>query len=354
MLRPILKVMLNTRHALVAVVATVTLIPAGSAQASIDGAQAVRALATDAAELLAEEVALVGMADPSGALSPTDLAEVRAQLRSIDGQGQSVLVQLQGLGVSLTPAIETVLDRLPQTDESAAGGVSRVPQRVVYEAAIDDLLRIAATPAAVAPVGNGSGSPSYALLIVAAVSLLILGAAALTNTLWRRPETLELEALAWSDGLTGLANRRRLDHDLHAHREGPTSVIMIDVDHFKGVNDAYGHHAGDEVLRRLGTILEHHVRIDDVVYRYGGEEFCVLLPGADAEEAHLVADRIVEAARSISLPNGANITVSVGIADGMSDQLAEAVELADRALYVAKQRGRDQAVHANEQDLVVA
>ena len=335
------------RHALVATVATAALIPMGYASASIDGAQAVRMLATDAAELLAEEVALVALADPETTISPTDLAAVHAELRSIDGQGQAALVQLQGLGVVLTPAIESTLERLPSNARIAASSVPVVPQPVVYEAAIDDLLRIAATPSAVAPVGDGSDGPSYALLMVAAVSLVILGGAALTNTLWRRPETEELEALAWSDGLTGLANRRRLDHDVEARgTDGPTSVIMIDVDHFKGVNDQYGHQAGDDVLRRLGTVFAHHVRTDDVVYRYGGEEFCVLLPGADIDEAQCVADRLVGAARGINLPNGANITVSVGIAGADGDELILAIEQADRALYLAKQQGRDRAVLA--------
>ena len=347
--------MLNLRHALVATVATVALIPAGHAQASIDGAQAVRTLATDAAGLLAEESNLIAMADPATTMSPVELAEVQAQLRSIDGQGQSMLVQLQGLGVSLTPAIETVLERLPSAEANTAASVPLVPQQVVYDAAIDDLLRIAATPAAVAPVGKNSNGPSYALLLVAAVSLLILGGAALTNTLWRRPDNLELEALAWSDSLTGLANRRRLDHDLSAQpADGPTSVIMIDVDHFKNVNDAYGHQAGDHILQRLGTIFEHHVRTDDIVYRYGGEEFCVMLPGADPDQARIVADRIVEAARTVDLPNGANVTVSIGIADTSIDDLSTVVDRADRALYLAKQLGRDRAVHASEHDLVGA
>jgi len=335
------------RHALVAIVATAALIPIGQASASIDGAEAVRILATDAAELLAEEVALVEMSDPETPISPTDLAAVRAQLRSIDGQGQAALVQLQGLGVRLTPAIEATLERLPGNEAIGSQSVTTVPQAVVYEAAIDDLLRIAATPSAVAPVGDGSDGPSYALLLVAAVSLVILGGAALANTLWRRPETEELEALAWSDGLTGLANRRRLDHDIETQGvEGPTSVIMVDVDHFKGVNDQYGHQAGDDILKRLGTVFAHHVRSDDVVYRYGGEEFCVLLPGADVDEARCVADRIVEAAHGINLPNGANITVSVGVAGAIGDELTTAIEHADRALYLAKQQGRDRAVLA--------
>lgn len=347
--------MLNLRHALAATVAVVALVPAGYAQASIGGDQAIRTLATDAADLLAEEVTLVEQATSSTAVSPADLDAVRTQLRAVDGQGQAVLVQLRGLGVSLTPAIETALERLPDLTGENITSVSVYPQPVVYAAAIDDLVRIAATPSAVSAGGDNSSGPSYALLLVAAVSLLILGATALTNTLWRRPDTDDIDALVWSDGLTGLANRRRLDHDLNsAVAAGPTSVIMIDVDHFRSVNDSYGHQTGDDVLKRLGTVFEHHVRMDDVVYRYGGEEFCVLLPGADATEARLVAERIVEAARDIDLPNGANITVSVGIAGGVGHELEDAIEHADRAVHLAKQQGRDRAVHANEDDLVAS
>jgi diguanylate cyclase (GGDEF)-like protein len=347
--------MLYLRRALVAAIATVTLIPAGHAHASIDGAEAIRTLASDAADLLAEEVALIAQISPAGNLSPGERAAVRTQLRSVDSRGQSVLVQLHGLRVSLTPAIETTLNLLPPPPGRNTSSVPLFPEPTVYEAAIDDLLRIAATPAAVASGGDESDGPSFALLLVAAVSLVILGAAALTNTLWRRSGTHDLEALAWSDGLTGLANRRRLDADLQAAAvDGRTSVIMIDVDHFKSVNDSYGHQTGDDVLKRLGTVLEHHVRMDDVVYRYGGEEFCVLLPGADAHEARRVADRIVEAARGINLPNGANVTVSVGIAGGTGDELVDALEHADRALYLAKQQGRDRAVHADEPGLVVS
>ena len=347
--------MLNLRHALAAAVAAVALVPTGHAQASIDGDEAIETLATDAADLLAEELSLVEQTTSAESVSPADLDALRTQLRAVDVQGQSVLVQLQGLGVLLTPAIETTLERLPELGMTNATSVTLFPQPMVYEAAIDDLVRIAATPSAVAAGGDPANGPSYALLLVAAVSLLILGSAALTNTLWRRPDTDDDDAMAWSDGLTGLATRRRLDHDLQiAAADGPTSVIMIDVDHFQSVNDSYGPQIGNDVLKRLGTVFEHHVRMDDVVYRYGGEEFCVLLPGADAVEARLVADRIVEAAREVELPNGAHVTVSVGIAGGVGNELADAIEHADRAVNLAKQQGRDRAVHANEHDLVAS
>jgi diguanylate cyclase (GGDEF)-like protein len=158
--------------------------------------------------------------------------------------------------------------------------------------------------------------------------------------------------MAWSDGLTGVANRRRLDRDIAAHSiggSGPTSVIMIDVDHFKQVNDTHGHQVGDDVLRAVGGLLADNVRRDDVVYRYGGEEFCVLLPDATQEDARSIADRIVDAVRSIVLPDGRHITVSVGVADGQAGDVAGTLETADRALYAAKKGGRDRASSAATQ-----
>ncbi len=355
--------MITPRHALAAAVAAVALVSGGTAAAfasstgptSVDGAEAVRTVAIDAADLLAEEADLISLSRSRSGISAAELSTVRAQLRSVDGRGQALLVQLRGLGVQLTPAIETTLDRLPETDGKAGpSNVTVFPLPVVYDAAIDDLGRIAAIPAAVAPVGDGSSGPSYALLIVAAISLFVLGVAALTNTLWRRPDSEVLEAMAWSDGLTGLANRRSLDRDLvSGDRDGgPTGVIMIDVDHFKAVNDAFGHQVGDDILRRLGTLLAHHVRVDDVVYRYGGEEFCVLLPNANGDETRRVAERLVHAARTVNLPNGANITVSVGVARTAGAEISEAVEHADQALYRAKRQGRDQAVFADDAELV--
>lgn len=345
---------LKLRHALVATAAAVTLfhvgVSAGPALASIDGEQAVRSIATEAADLLTQELELVTLANPATTPSPTEMTEVLAQLRAVDGQGQAALVQLRGLGVELTPAIEATLERQPEADlTGSSSAVSRLPKTVTYEAAIDDLHRIAATPGVVGPVGDRSGGTSSALLLVAAASLIILGAAALTNTLWRRPSSHDLDALAWSDGLTGLANRRRLDHDIDTQSDdGPTAVIMVQVDHFKSITDAHGPHAGDEILKRLGTVLAHHVRLDDIVYRYADDEFCVLLPGAVADDARVVAERIVEAAHSVDLPGGANITVSVGIAGPDQGEVGGTIEHADRALDLAKEQGRDRAVHADE------
>lgn len=321
--------------------------PVGIASAATDPADVTGQLATESAELLAEEQELVLLLGSGPDAQPVDLAEARVRLHTVDANGSELLDQLDLLGIDLTEAIRTAMDRLPQT---SAGETARLaPPSVVYNAAIDDLLRIAATPGAVTPTtGNGNGQ-SFGLLAVAALALTVLGVAALTNAL--RPHTPddELAALAWSDGLTGLANRRRLDADLAARSAtdvGPMSAIMIDVDHFKAVNDKHGHQVGDDVLRRLATTLADNVRRDDVVYRYGGEEFCIILPGASIEEARRVGHRIVAAARTISLPDGSHITVSVGVADGTGDAVSGTLQSADRALYAAKERGRDQAMTA--------
>ncbi|MEZ5297107.1 MAG: GGDEF domain-containing protein [Ilumatobacteraceae bacterium] len=252
-----------------------------------------------------------------------------------------LLEQFDELDVRLTAATRAALSPLP------AEGAGFAPPSQVYDAALDDLMRISATPSAVLPTESGSSGPALGLLAVAAMSLLVLGAAALANSL-RRESDGELAAMAWSDGLTGLANRRRLDHDLETHQLDDESIaaIMVDVDHFKSINDRFGHQEGDEVLRRIASMLAAHVRYDDVVYRYGGEEFCILLPGATHDDAVGVANRIVEAARTIILPDDTHLTVSAGVAHVDDADAATTVESADRALIAAKTAGRDRMIDA--------
>lgn len=335
--------------------ATLAVAPAATASASAETPDTVRDLATSGAHLLAEESELLTLAGSEG-ISTADLAEARANLHSVDAQATAIMQQLDLLGVDLSNAIREAMAPLPQPAASPAGTRPPLPPPpVVYDAAIADLMRIAATPAALTPITrNGdNGGTSFGLLAVAAAALLALGLAALANTLRRTEDDEDLAAMAWSDGLTGVANRRRLDRDIAANAGGssPTAVIMVDVDHFKQVNDSYGHQVGDDVLRGVGAALADNVRHDDVVYRYGGEEFCVLLPGANPGEAQAVADRVVQAMRAILLPDGGHITVSVGVAEGRAGDVAETLETADRALYAAKAGGRDRATAAvAEQD----
>lgn len=174
---------------------------------------------------------------------------------------------------------------------------------------------------------------------------------ALTRALEQK--TRELERAARTDPLTGIGNRRVFDERLRAEvarsiRHGcPLSLLMFDIDHFKAVNDRYGHPVGDGLLSLFGRILHDEVRASDLPCRYGGEEFVILAPETTSEQARVLAQRVRLAFRemSITVEPGTVHTVSVGIAG--SDRLDAAlhgkalVEAADVALYRAKDLGRD-------------
>jgi diguanylate cyclase (GGDEF)-like protein len=167
----------------------------------------------------------------------------------------------------------------------------------------------------------------------------------------------EIERLATRDPLTGLANRRVLDETLpreiaRAHRtHAPLSAIVVDVDHFKGVNDRHGHQAGDAVLRTVGAALEQNTKGYDVVVRLGGDEFAVLLPGCSAADAAQVAERLL--LRSVAEVHGRPVTISAGHAT-LTDDMADGEALlavADAGLYAAKRAGRSRA--ATVQDVAL-
>jgi diguanylate cyclase (GGDEF)-like protein len=335
--------MFSVRHALVAAsLAAIVAAPGPMVSASVDTPELVRDLAENGTRLISEERELLDVLRPESDATAEQRSDARAELAAVDAQGEAVRRQLELLGVDLTNAIEQVMAPLP---ERLDGTLAQPPLRIVYDAAIDDLARIAATPTAATPTAEERDrGNTFGLLAVAAVALVALGLAALANSLRRTDDDDDLAAMAWSDGLTGVGNRRRLDRDLAAHEgEGPTAVIMVDVDHFKQVNDKYGHQVGDRVLRAIGAVLAQQVRHDDIVYRYGGEEFCVLLPDATQTDARSIADRIVDAARAITLPDGSHVTVSVGVAEGAASEVAGTLEVADRALYAAKSGGRDRS-----------
>lgn len=168
----------------------------------------------------------------------------------------------------------------------------------------------------------------------------------------------ELLRLSTTDSLTQLANRRRFDRLLdeeirRARRSGsPLSVLLADIDHFKRVNDSYGHPFGDECLRQVAAVLAAHCqRAGDVAARYGGEEFVVLLPGLDAEQAVALAESIRCAITQLQPQHGEQpvaLTISLGVATLTPSLVAPAdlLAAADAALYQAKNGGRNQVVLA--------
>lgn len=169
----------------------------------------------------------------------------------------------------------------------------------------------------------------------------------------------QLELLSVSDALTGSFNRRRLDEKLREDllelgRGGRDfSVLMIDVDHFKKINDTYGHQTGDRVLRRLARLLADNTRATDFVARYGGEEFVVLMPNTESEaDGVAVAEKIREAVADGVFPKVGRVTVSIGVSRSRPTDASEAdiLQRADRALYRAKEQGRNRVCSVFEKN----
>jgi diguanylate cyclase (GGDEF)-like protein len=166
-----------------------------------------------------------------------------------------------------------------------------------------------------------------------------------------------LASAASKDALTNVFNRRHFDERLAAEGAGarrharPLGLIMVDVDNFKRVNDTMGHPAGDAVLQGVAACLSSAVRREDAVFRYGGEEFAVLLRETPVQGALILAERLrigVEQARhqGVGVPSPLQVTVSVGVAmlgPGNSDE--QLVHAADQALYQAKHSGKNRVVH---------
>lgn len=169
---------------------------------------------------------------------------------------------------------------------------------------------------------------------------------------------VELQRQAHHDELTGLYNRRifyeLVEHELAQDlRRGVTSsLLFIDIDHFKQINDRFGHAAGDFVLQRFADFLRQQCRQGDVIARFGGEEFCVLMPTVDAKGAQQAAERLCQGVRELSLMwEGLRlpITLSVGVTERLnfSESIDPLIRRADHAMYQAKHGGRNQVVLAS-------
>jgi diguanylate cyclase (GGDEF)-like protein len=174
-------------------------------------------------------------------------------------------------------------------------------------------------------------------------------ATALSAALVQRDLLRRLEHLSMSDPLTGLGNRRAFDEALavemaRARRASSSmGVVILDVDHFKQFNDRHGHQAGDDALVTVATVLAQEARAEDRACRIGGEEFALLLPGADDAAAAVVAERIRRAVENADA-EPAGVTVSLGVAASRGDDPRGLLEIADARLYVAKEAGRNRVV----------
>ncbi|HEY5809728.1 MAG TPA: GGDEF domain-containing protein [Povalibacter sp.] len=195
---------------------------------------------------------------------------------------------------------------------------------------------------------------SHARSMTTLVVLLVLGAA-VAAVLWLRRVNRRIAAAAATDALTGLLNRRSAlelgrTSLLTARRDQrPLSVLVLDVDHFKRVNDTHGHATGDDALRSVAAVLRQYLRRSDLLARWGGEEFLVVLPDADDGIACGLAERLRAAIATIEIPNRQgvlNITTSIGLAslESIDADLEETIARADRALYRAKREGRNRVI----------
>ena len=217
--------------------------------------------------------------------------------------------------------------------------------------------RMPYAPLLSAPVFTGAAlHPWWAMwvrvLFVLAAVLMSLVLFCLAVAVARRRQ--ELETLVSTDALTGLSNRRefmtRLAREAHRQARGgrPLSIVLFDVDHFKQVNDRWGHPVGDQVLSRIGHLLRAHTREQvDTAARYGGEEFVLLLPETGVDQACLVAEKIAARLRAeVFDADGQRfqVTQSVGVAQVVDGDVDQALRVADRNLYQAKRAGRDRMV----------
>jgi len=199
-------------------------------------------------------------------------------------------------------------------------------------------------------------------VVIACLPLLIvypLATSAISNTLARlvREQNRKLEELGRTDALTGLANRRRAfgvaeaEFARYRRSERPATLLILDIDNFKGINDRHGHPVGDEVLSGLASVLREETRVVDTAARYGGDEFMIVMPETRLGGAQELARRVRLRLAALAFPAAPELrcTISIGAAE-TSRELANVdawINLADKALYRAKALGRDRFVAAD-------
>jgi diguanylate cyclase (GGDEF)-like protein len=267
----------------------------------------------------------------------------------------AVMLAAAGMGWTLLRAAHEVCYRLADEFGRAAAAWCAVPLVLV---AVSIVVRGLLAPFHPELLARYAGHPggdnvpvafgSLAFGLVLHVSLTALVLLRLVRKLQHRSD---------HDTLTGLLGRRPMEQRLRAEAQrqrrfgGRFALLSIDIDHFKQVNDQFGHAAGDAVLVRVAQALREAAREVDSVARMGGEEFCVLLPGTDRAGAEAVAARMLDAVRALRHPEApdlAPVTVSIGLAlvDAPAESLQAVQRRLDQALYGAKAGGRDRIQHA--------
>ena len=177
-----------------------------------------------------------------------------------------------------------------------------------------------------------------------------------------RLESSSFQRLARHDPLTGVLNRQGLGEEImRLGQQGdaklfPLSLVFIDIDHFKRINDQLGHHIGDEVLKDVAALVRQHIQRDDLFARWGGEEFLLICPMTSADEARAVAERLRQLLAQATWSSGLRVTASFGVAQWLpGEELASSIRRADEAMYRAKATGRDrvelQLVRKDEEEL---
>jgi diguanylate cyclase (GGDEF)-like protein len=239
---------------------------------------------------------------------------------------------------------------LPWLAVPTAFAATRFRGQVVFAAVVSAVVLLLGATIGVAP-GEAFAHPAALVVSIALLVSVTAVVAALSGA------EVEQRSESVLDPLTGLLNRaaltRRFDElEQQAALTGETlSLLVCDIDRFKTVNDTHGHARGDAVLRDVAYEMRKQLRSFELIYRMGGEEFVLVLPGAPQEEARTVAEHLRQALRGCR-PGGLDVTVSVGVATAFGSQVSfePLFKEADRALYVAKARGRDRVVTFAEID----
>jgi diguanylate cyclase (GGDEF)-like protein len=231
--------------------------------------------------------------------------------------------------------------------ETAGTGAERVARHQVQSISRLPYLAVVVSFAVLVNVARGEAAYPLGGLLAGAVALTALVVGRQITALRENVRLLaDFHHLAVTDGLTGLQNRRRFFEVANlefarAKRSGrPMAIVMIDIDHFKTINDTHGHATGDTVLTGVGAACSQALRSYDVIARYGGDELVALLPDTDLDAAAATASRIRDAVLLARLPVPVTLSLGVATDEGCAD-LPATLHRADAALYAAKESGRD-------------